>query len=272
MYHELYKNISNAVGVLTVFDNEGTNISQGSCFCINDVGQVLTAAHVVTSRFPINQKDLEEPGIKYLISFPGIPVIEYTVRFCAVTIHVEAFRTPIQVDIAMLQPKFDNQVEYPIMPVCTDSPRLGEEVFMAGYSDELELPFVVDRILDKASPGVGDFFKAMQEGYTSDLLGPMIKRAVVGNHRVTGTSVSGLNVDLICDFIYLDNGIHSGASGGPVVNKSGQAVGIITQRALTSASQSDSPSLNVPSGSTVAISLTPLLAIEEIENNKVGLK
>ncbi|EHK9578220.1 hypothetical protein HJA67_004631 [Vibrio parahaemolyticus] len=62
--------------------------------------------------------------------------------------------------------------------------------------------------------------------------------------------------------MHLDNGMHSGASGGPVVNMSGDVVGIITQqRAVTKASQSEVPSLVVPSGSTVAISLKPLLAI-----------
>ena len=55
--------------------------------------------------------------------------------------------------------------------------------------------------------------------------------------------------------------MHSGASGGPVINKSGDAVGIITQRAVTSASQKEAPSLSIPSGSTVAISIQPLKAV-----------
>lgn len=271
MYHDLYTNISKSVGVLTVFSDD-EEISKGSCFCINSLGQVLTAAHVVTGRFPIDQKDIKEPGIKYFIKFSGIPLQEYQVNFCSVTIHIKAFKKPIQIDIAMLQPKLDYKVEYPIMPVCTDPPRHGEEVFMAGYSDEIELPFLIDRVIDRAGQGVDEFFKAMEKGYIADMTGPMIKRAVVGNFRTTHSTISGLGFDLICDFLYLDNGMHSGASGGPVVNKSGQAVGIITQRAITSASQSDSPSLDVPSGSTVAISLKPLVAIEKLYENQASLQ
>ena len=78
-------------------------------------------------------------------------------------------------------------------------------------------------------------------------------------HRVINASNS--NIDLSCDIFYLDNAMHSGASGGPVINKSGDAVGIITQRAVTSASQKEAPSLSIPSGSTVAISIQPLKAV-----------
>ena len=55
--------------------------------------------------------------------------------------------------------------------------------------------------------------------------------------------------------------MHSGASGGSMINKSGDAVGIITQRAVTSASQKEALSLSIPSGSTVAISIQPLNAL-----------
>lgn len=260
MYQELYKNISESVGLLTVFlDNE--KISQGSCFCFLESGEVLTAAHVVTGRFPIRQEDVHDPNVKYFIKFPNIPVLEYIVSFCAITVHIEAFKQPIQIDISVLQPKQDYRVAYPVIPANVNSPHLGEEVFIVGYSDELELPFLVDKIIDKDYEGVAEFLEAMDKGYMSDMTGPMIKRAVVGNYRTVNTSNSNLNFNLTCDVLYLDNAMHKGASGGPVVNKAGDAVGIITQRAITSASQNDIPSLNVPSGSTVAISLKPLLAI-----------
>lgn len=258
MYHNLYTKISASVGVLTVFlDDE--RISQGSCFCFLESGEILTAAHVVTGRFPINQNDVKEPGVKYLVKFPNIPVLEYRVAFCGITVDVQAFVEPIQIDMAMLVPTHDYQVEYSPILANINSPRLGEEVFIAGYSDELELPFLVDRILDKKCQGANEFLDAMNKGYIADMTGPMIKRAVIGNHRVIEASNSQLGVHLNCDIYYLDNAMHSGASGGPIINMSGDAVGIITQRAITSASQSDMPSLSVPSGATVAISLQPLL-------------
>lgn len=260
MYHELYTNISESVGLLTVFlDNE--KISQGSCFCFHDSGQVLTAAHVVTGRFPIKHEDVHDPAVKYFIKFPNIPVLEYTVAFCAMTVHMEGFKEPIQIDMSVLQPKQDYKVKYPFISANINSPYLGEEVFIAGYSDELELPFLVDKIINKGYQGVDEFLEAMDKGYIADMTGPLIKRAVVGNRSTIITTNSSLNFELTCDVLYLDNAMHKGASGGPVVNKSGDAVGIITQRAITSASQNDAPSLNVPSGSTVAISLQSLLAI-----------
>lgn len=259
MYHDLYTKISKSVGVLTVFLG-GEKISQGSCFCIDgESGAILTAAHVVTGRFPINQEDTKDPDLKYLVKFPEIDFLEYTVKFCAIDIIVEAFSKPVQIDMALLFPKQDYQIEYPAIPTSVIPPRHGEEVFLAGYSDELEIPFSIERILDKKGQGAPEFLEAMSKGYMADMTGPMIKRAVIGNHRVINASNS--DIDLSCDIFYLDNAMHSGASGGPVINKSGDAVGIITQRAITSASQREATSLSVPSGSTVAISIQPLKAL-----------
>lgn len=269
MYHELYMNISKSVGLLTIFlDDE--KVSQGSCFCFLDDGSVLTAAHVVTGRFPIKPEDVHDPKIKCFIKFPNIPVLEYKVAFCAITIEADYFKEPIQIDMSLLQPKDNHEIEYPVIKVNVNPPKLGEEVFVAGYSDELELPFLVDKIINKDYEGVNDFIKAMEKGYMADMTGPMIKRAIVGNQTAINTSNQSLNFDLTCDVFYLDNGMHSGASGGPVVNKSGDVVGIITQRAVTSASQKSITSLVVPSGSTVAISLKPLLALEALEKNRVN--
>ena len=54
---------------------------------------------------------------------------------------------------------------------------------------------------------------------------------------------------------YIDNGMHSGSSGGPIIDMSEKLIGIITKRAITSVSYEESVGLSVPSGSTVA--LTP---------------
>lgn len=260
MYHDLYNKIAKSVGVLTVF-LDGEKISQGSCFCFLNTGEVVTAAHVITARSPIKQEDVQDPSVQYFIKFPNVPLLEYTVSFCAITVYVDFFEKPIQIDIAVLQPKRNYEVEYPVLPMDANPPRLGDQVFLAGYSDELKIPFSIDRIIYKDRQGVDDFLQAMSKGYAADMTGPMIKRAYVGNHVVAGANNSHENFSLTWDIFYLDNGMHSGASGGPVVNESGVAVGIITQRAITSASQYDAPSLDVPSGSTIAVSFQSLLAL-----------
>lgn len=48
-----------------------------------------------------------------------------------------------------------------------------------------------------------------------------------------------------------------GASGGPVVNEDGEAIGVVSQRAMTRVDVGQEK-VKVPSGCTVALSLVPL--------------
>ena len=63
-----------------MFD-ENEKISEGTCFCVFNNGKVFTAAHVVTGRYPICQRDVRDPNVKYFVKFPGIPCLEYKVDF-----------------------------------------------------------------------------------------------------------------------------------------------------------------------------------------------
>lgn len=268
MYKNLYQNISQSCCLINVF-LEDENISKGTGFCFLPTGEILTAAHVVTSRLPIRQDDVNDPDIKIYAKFPNIPSLEYKIDFCAITIHVEAFKVPIQLDLAVLKPV--NPLTSPLKPLtaCVNPPSLGEEVFLAGFSDELEPPFLIDKIIDKKYNGAREFLEAMEKGYLADMTGPLIKRAVVGNSRKIHASNSESIVE--CDVMYLDNNMHFGASGGPVVNSEGYAVGIITQRAMTNASQEDAPNLQVPSGAAIAISLQPLMYVMDKRAKDISL-
>ena len=89
----------------------------------------------------------------------------------------------------------------------------------------------------------------------------MIKSGMLGYRA--GVVLSDGNLTLEGDVFYVDNQLHRGASGGPVVNRDGELVGIITQRAITSVAFRETPDLKVPSGSTVAVSprtIEPLIA------------
>jgi len=144
------------------------------------------------------------------------------------------------------------------------SPNLGQQVYISGFSDDLSLPFNIDRIAKKDFPGIQDFLSVMKKGYMADMMGPLIKRAAVGNHRKIIAEDSSQNITIEVDLFYLDNGVNSGASGGPVVNEDGEAIGVISQRAVTSASQKSAPDLKVPAGATIALSLHPMNAIHQI--------
>ena len=260
MYQKIYERIQKACGYVTVILNDEI-ISQGSCFAFTPKGEILTAAHVVTGRHPIKIEDHTDPDCRIYVKFSGLPVLEYDVSLCCIGIQVEAFKEILQVDIAVLIPKTKETITFSFLPTKFAMPNLGQEVFMAGYSDELSLPFNIDRIADRKYPGMSEFLGKMERGYMADSTGPMIKRGVIGNHRKFHASNSDQDVNIDGDIIYIDNGMHSGASGGPIVNENGEAVGVITQRAITSASQSSDVNLQVPSGSTIGISMQPLLGI-----------
>ncbi|MDA3807028.1 MAG: serine protease [Thiomicrorhabdus sp.] len=267
MYKDLYEKIQKCCGYVTVLLDDEI-ISEGTCFTFTPDGEVITAAHVVTGRVPIKSEDYSDPNVKIYIKFTGRPLMEYRVSFCSLSIQCEAFTEVVQLDIAALTPKQKQEQTFPYLPASFTSPHLGQQVFLSGFSDDLSLPFNLDKIADKSVPGMQEFFSSMKKGYMADMMGPLIKRAIVANHRRIHASNSKQNINVEADVFYLDNGVNSGASGGPVVNENGEAIGVITQRAVTSASQESVPNLKVPSGATIALSLHPMETIRQLIQKK----
>ncbi|MCA8275739.1 serine protease [Burkholderia sp. AU30280] len=256
MLEELYNRISPACCYITVFlDDE--KISEGTGYSFTTDGQVLTAAHVVTGRFPILLSDYTDPALKIFCKFPGLPVAEYVVVMCCLEIQVPGLSENIQLDLAVLHAKAPLPSAPPHIPVTVDeSPRLGQRVIMAGYSEELSVPFSVDRLLSPTAKGADAFKAAMEKGYMADMTGPLIKQGHVANLRRIVASVASRNLE--CDLVYIDNAMHPGASGGPLINERGEAIGVLSQRAVTAVDGGKDGMIKVPSGCTVAISLLPL--------------
>lgn len=254
MLEKLYRRISPACCYITIFLNE-EKISEGTGFAFTPDGQVLTAAHVVAGRFPVRPGDYTTPGLKIFCKFPEVPVAEYAVAMGCPEIQVPGFKSNVQLDMMALRPKvpFSHPVHW--LPVPLETPRLGQRVFMAGYSEELRLPFDVDRLLSPETAGADTFREAMEKGYQADMTGPLFKQGHIGNIR--RILASGSHGTLECDVMYVDNAMHTGASGGPLFNETGQAIGVLTQRAVTTVDVGEEKT-RIPSGSTVAISLLPL--------------
>lgn len=189
-------------------------------------------------------------------------------RLCAITLKIAAFTAPIDIDLAVLVPKIPIGVEIPFLPMEISPPLLGERVFLAGYSDELSLPFEVDKLLGREFTGAADFLEAMNKGYMADMTGPLIKQGHIGSSRRVVAQNTGEGHRVECEVIYIDNAMHSGASGGPILNEAGQVVGIITKRATTSAAQSSDAKLAVPSGCTIGIGLQPLQHVARVMAGK----
>jgi hypothetical protein len=259
MNAETLQRVADSCCYITVFVGD-ERISEGTGFAYTATGEVLTAAHVVTGRWPIRHEDYNDPAQRICCKFAGMPLAEYRVFFCSIDLEVAAFTGRIQLDLAVLLPKQPFSVAVPHISANTNPPKLGERVTMAGYSEEIELPFNVDKLLQHDYPGASEFREAMRTGYMADMTGPLLKQGSVGNIRriFAGNSQTGERIE--CDVMYIDNAMHPGASGGPLVNEMGEAVGVVSQRAVTRVDVGEEK-VPVPSGCTVALGLAPLLHI-----------
>ncbi len=228
-------------------------ISTGSGVIINSKGDVLTAAHVVTTRLPVRPEDVEDPEIRILIGN-----VNYKPMYCGITISTQYLRKPISIDLAILTPSLP-QSNMPFLPINEGEPPIGSKVLMAGFSDEIELPFSFDRIIDYQHPLLKEIPSALQSSgpILKNIFGIMrrqllIKSGMIG--KTFGFNFSdSKNNSYSGNLLYIDNVMHSGASGGPIVNDKPEIIGIITERAITSVPYEETPKLKVPSGSTVAI-------------------
>lgn len=221
MTPEMFARVEHACCYVTVMLGEEV-ISEGTGFSYTEAGEVLTAAHVVTGTWPVRHDDYKDPDQRIYCKFPNLLVAEYRVLFCSIELHVAAFTSPVQVDLAVLLPKAPFPQPVPFIPARAVGPKVGERVFMAGYSEEIELPFEMDRRLERDYPGAAEFRAAMRLGYMADMTGPLFKSGIVGNVRriFAENYTQGDRVE--CDVMYIDNSMHPGASGARSLMNTGR--------------------------------------------------
>ncbi|MEZ4658061.1 MAG: trypsin-like peptidase domain-containing protein [Caldilineaceae bacterium] len=118
-------------------------------------------------------------------------------------------------DLAVLIPS-SAQYDITYLNVRHDPIVVGESVLLAGFPDEMNLPFAFDSILNYRHPEIQSQQSKLE--YTRRLL--MIKSGMVG-HKV-GFNFDGDDKLIIQgEIFYVDNAMHSGASGGPVIDTQG---------------------------------------------------
>jgi hypothetical protein len=260
MHQRVCRHIRNCCYSIKVFLDDEL-ISEGTAFSFLASGELLTAGHVITGRFPIRQADVRDSRVSIYGQAPGSLLGQYSIEFCGIAIEAAEFTHPLQVDIGVLRPKVKPSSPAPFLSTLVSrSPEVGEQVLIAGFSEEVELPFRVDRAIDRSLRGTQEFFRAMRLGYEAQMGNLMIKSAMIGNVRSFEASSSQTHESVNGDVFYMDNSLHFGASGGPVVTTSGEAIGIVSERAVTDASTGGQVQ-KVPSGSTVAISARTLLSL-----------
>ena len=244
--------------------NQGSNISIGSAVCISGGGDLLTAAHVITGRFPIREEDVLDPKATILAKRKGGQYSQYRPGKCALSINNPQLVEPITIDLGLLHP-LSKQNDLAHLKINREDIRVGTQVLMAGHPDDMETPFLLDQHLDPTDPNFNITQRQLQK--TRDLL--MIKFGMIG-HRSGFVFTDGIST-VEGEIIYIDNELHSGASGGPVLNMNAEIIGILTRRAVTSVSYQESPNLRVPSGSTIAVSPRSIGHwIDEIFNETSG--
>jgi hypothetical protein len=234
-------------------DGQPELIGSGTAVAVNARGDLLTAAHVVTTRFPIRAEEVEDPNVVILAKRKSSAFSRYASPLCGLTVDLgELLTGPLTVDLAVLRP-VDPQTDVEFLPISLRAPIVGETVLMAGYPDDIELPFSFDQMLPASSIQV----RKQQVNLEISKRLMMIRSGMVGH-----SAGVRINEEYEGDFFHIDNVLHSGASGGPVLDATGQVLGILMKRAITRVPYEETPRLRVPSGAAVAI--TPRILLPKL--------
>ncbi|MDP1786066.1 serine protease [Nitrosomonas sp.] len=239
-------------------------VSQGTGVCINERGDLLTAAHVLSGSLPVKTEDIK--NLIILAKKEGGEFKSYSIVVCGLSISVSQLKSPVTFDLAVLRNSVE-QVGIDYLEVCKKPLRMGEDILMVGYSDEVSLPFAFEENIDYKKAEFQGLQEVFKNALQSNMRFSMFKSGMVG--RCYNVTFTDPKIGDITGFtFYIDNVMHSGSSGGPVVNTECKLVGIITQRAITPFSTENSPGMQVPSGSTIAVSAYSVLDYLEAVNCK----
>lgn len=237
-------------------------ISVGSAFCFNDTGSLITAAHVLDNDKPFKVNEIVEKNISFTAQRKNeIPAL-YKANICGIKVDwPDGPVNQIIIDLAILSPKEPKQ-NVPHLNINMDKRFIGQEVIMAGFPDEIEFPLLLDKKLNR------EYLKDKQSDTeiddNLDQLQSLLLMQKSGMIGFTDDIIIDPGLDdfkLIVGVDYIDNVMHSGASGGPVVNENGEVIGVVSKRAVTKVSSSNKaiPTHEVPSGSTLSISARTII-------------
>ena len=252
--------------VIDVFENKDAfdrneSYNSGSGAAINSTGDLITAAHVLTGTKAVNSKNLT--GSEVIIArTEDLAPQSYGVVLCGIEINIpHILREPLAVDLAYLRPHFPRN-NVPFVQVNREMSPIGTAVLMAGYPDEVKEPLSFTQLINYSYPPLttpehqtARKIKAIEQQF-------MIKAGILGYAKNATFNAADGSELLTLYAYYIDNGMHSGSSGGPVLNMQGELIGTITKRAVTTVSNlklPDDPNFQVPSGSTLAISSSAIL-------------
>lgn len=261
---DICKNLEQNTYRIKSYD-EDELINEGTGFCFNNRGCLITAAHVIDNGKPLTDDEVKNNKILVKASRKNDKYNRYNINLCGIRIDWPngPFREDIIIDLAVLNPA-DPIMNAPHLKIADKTPKVGADVIMAGFPDELEFPLLINKKIDRKHLNKVQSKKQVDKNldYLQGML-IMQKSGMIGfSEDLVIDPQKGDGFKLNIGINYIDNAMHSGASGGPVVNNECKVVGVITKRAVTGISYPDldNPNQEIPSGST--LSITPKTVID----------
>lgn len=238
---------------------KGEQISYGSGTVCNEDGKIITACHVIDQ---IKDFQDEIHNLEILVRIEDVGIIHYKPLLTGITMSIPDIADDILIDVAIIEP-----IE-PIKISCFVKPKLeampidyGESMLVAGYSEETPFVFDFDKIIGKKIPND----KSNQYKIHLGFMKPPTFKSGILSHK-SSLYLNG-NMKIQSEIYHIDNGLHSGASGGPIINSQGEFVGIVTHRAMVVLKvlvEDKLMNLHAPSGNTFGIGISALQCYEEL--------
>ena len=264
----IIKKVQKSIVRIVLF-SKGEIISEGSGTIINSSGHVLTARHVI---------EMYDDYIKYnneciIYVFTSVGRFTYHIISTPFSIGFPITKDKIleqEVDIALLEPDTSRLFTTFLTPVLSSiDVEMGSDLLLCGYSEETPNLIDISQILKQETwtsiPSNIDIKKEISL-LENSLKPATFKSGIVAHttHIYTG------NPPIHMQFIHIDNGVHGGMSGGPIIDSQGHFIAIITKRTTICANVLAEQTLlkfDVPSGNSIGITLNFIQTLLSSQTN-----
>jgi len=238
---------------------KGELISYGTGTVCTENGKILTACHVIEQ---IKDFENDIQNLELITRIKDIGLVRYKPLLIGISMSIPNVADDILIDIAILEPLQTINTKNFMTPMLEHCPiDYGESLLLAGFSEETPFVFNFDKILGNKIPLDTVNQYKIQLGFMK----PPTFKAGILSHKAN-LYLKG-NMSIISEIYHIDNGMHSGSSGGPIINSHGQFVGIITHRSIVKIKvlvEKKLFNMETPSGNTFGIGTSAIKCYENL--------